>query len=243
MSKDDFETYKKNNSDVIYCDDTDKCRQNDEKRTLMTEINEYEMKCDRCGVVFKRQEAKLNGQYGCLSISNTAKGVMCNSGDKDVRQYYCRKICAISHCHKFTHGSMKGKCEALNAYLKGSNVSDQELMTLCADCQYQDKCGKCRVGVGVNAVKSCFDCEEATCTPHPHVITFNDKWEAPCPVCKEEGAHGVLKPIVARTFETYIRSAYEYKQDGGASFCKNLLSESKKVAIIQEILSNDKAGN
>ena len=69
------------------------------------------------------------------------------------------------------------------------------------------------------------------------MINFNEKWEAECPVCKAK-----LKPVVARTFETYIRSAYTYQQDGGKSFCENLIKETEKVAEIQEILSNDKVG-
>jgi hypothetical protein len=97
--------------------------------------------------------------------------------------------------------------------------------------------------LGADAIKGCADCEYATCFPKPHVIEFDKKWEADCPVCAARGAKGKLRPVLARTFETYIRSAFDYQQDGGRSFCDNLEKEAKKVSIIQEILSNDKERN
>ena len=97
--------------------------------------------------------------------------------------------------------------------------------------------------MGVEAVRGCSFCEYATCSPKPHVIEFDDKWEADCPVCSARGMKGKLRPVVARTFETYIRSAFDYTMDGGRSFCENLIKESNKVAIIQQILSNDKEGD
>jgi hypothetical protein len=88
---------------------------------------------------------------------------------------------------------------------------------------------------GEAAVSHCFGCFEATCYPTPHVLRFDDAWEAPCPVC--EGA-GKLRPIVARTFPTYIRSLWDFKFDPTA-FCKNLRNEANRVDSISEILEKD----
>jgi hypothetical protein len=83
-------------------------------------------------------------------------------------------------------------------------------------------------------------CRNALCSdPQPHVIEFDEKWSATCPSCGARDG-GKLVPVLARTFETYIRSAYEYRQDGGRAFCDNLLRETEKVAEIKKILSNDK---
>ncbi len=238
MSKEDYEAFKKEDSDAIYCCDNEECRQDGLRGKLMVEINSCEIKCESCGNIIKRQNSKEGGQYVCLSVNNTGKGGMCNNGEKGDRQLYCKKICAISHCDKFVNGYMKGKCEALNYYLENPSADDMVLMEKCENCDYASECpSRCRVGVGIDAISGCKTCENAGCTPKPHVINFNDKWEAECPVCKSK-----LKPVVARTFETYIRSAYTYQQDGGKSFCENLIKETEKVAEIQEILSNDKVG-
>ena len=57
-----------------------------------------------------------------------------------------------------------------------------------------------------------------------------------CPSCGK----GTLRPIVARTFATYIRAAWKYEFDGGKAFCDNLLAEANKVADIKAILANDR---
>ena len=89
---------------------------------------------------------------------------------------------------------------------------------------------------GKDAIKACSTCEYAECVPRPHVLEFNERWEAKCPMCKE----GVLRPIVARTFATYIRAAWQYTHDGGRAFCSNLLAEADKVADIKAVLANDR---
>ena len=241
MSKEDYETCKKKDLDEIYCNDNEKCRQEGPRGKLMVEINGNEVKCENCGNVIKRQNSDDGGQYYCLSVNSMGSGVMCNEGTKGDRLLYCRKICAISHCERFINGAMKGKCEALNYYKENPMATDADLEELCDNCSNSAKCyAKCRVRDKAQGVEGCMNCAEATCFPKPHIIEFDSKWEADCPVCAANGTKGRLKPIVARTFETYIRSAYDYQQDGGKSFCDNLNKEANKVAQIQAILSNDK---
>ena len=241
MSREDYETCKKNDKDEIYCNDNEKCKQESDRGKLMVEINGNEVKCENCGNIIKRQNADNGGQYYCLSVNSTGSGVMCNEGDKGDRLLYCRKICAISHCERFISGPMQGKCEALNYYNENPMATDADLEELCDNCTNSSFCyAKCRVRDRAEGVEGCMTCSQATCFPKPHVIEFDNKWEADCPVCAANGTKGRLRPIVARTFETYIRSAYDYQQDGGKSFCDNLMKEANKVAQIQAILSNDK---
>ena len=244
MSKEDYETCKKNDLDEIYCNDNEKCKQEGLRGKLMLEINGNEVKCENCGNVIKRQNSDDGGQYYCLSVNGTGSGVMCNEGSKGDRMLYCRKICAISHCERFISGSMKGLCEALNYYKENPMATDADLEELCDNCKSAKSCYvKCRVRDRAQGIEGCMTCSQTTCFPKPHIIEFDGKWEADCPVCAANGVKGKLKPIVARTFETYIRSAYDYQQDGGKSFCDNLMKEANKVAQIQAILSNDKVGD
>ena len=241
MSKDDFDAYIKNDSDEIYCSDNEVCRLESMRGIKMLEINSNEEKCDNCGNVIMRQNSDDGGQFHCLSTSDYGSGVMCNKGEKGDRSLYCRKICAIAHCERFILGAMKGKCPALKYYQENPSASDADLYELCMTCENAELCAdKCKIGCFEDAIKGCSTCRYATCSPKPHVITFDDKWHADCPICK---TNGKLKPVVARTFETYIRSAFDYEQDGGKSFCINLSKECEKVAEIKEILSNDKADN
>ncbi len=244
MPKDDYEALKKSGKkgeDGIYCKADARCTQNDPDGIMMTEINSNELKCDNCDGVIKRQND--DKMYLCLAINNTTGGVMCNKGDLGDRKLYCRKICAISHCSRFTSGEMKGKCAALTYYLENPNATDSDLTDLCENCENSDLCfQKCRLGSGEEAIIPCSTCKHAECFPKPHVIEFNDKWEADCPRCAEEGKRGKLKPVVAKTFETYIRSAFDYALDGGESFVDNLEKEILRVSDIQEILRNDKIG-
>ena len=96
---------------------------------------------------------------------------------------------------------------------------------------------------GERAVRSCEDCGESTCSTNPHVIRFNERWEASCPVCRANGRRGRIKPVQARTFATYLRAAWDFRHDGGRAFCNNLGQEAKKVAAIKEILDNDNIGD
>ncbi len=241
MSKDDYEAYVKNDSDEIYCSDNEVCRLESSRGIKMQEINSNEEKCDNCGNVIMRQNSDDGGQFHCMSTSDYGSGVMCNKGKKGDRSLYCRKICAIAHCERFISGAMKGKCPALKYYQETPSASDADLYELCITCENSEICAsKCKIGCFEDAISGCSTCRYATCSPKPHVITFDENWQAECPICK---SHGKLKPVVARTFETFIRSSYEYEQDGGKSFCENLTKECEKVAEIKEILSNDKVNN
>ncbi len=236
MAKDEYEEYKNKDDDEIYCAEREECRQEGKRGIQMQEINSNEERCDSCHNVIRRQDSNDGGQFHCLSKSGYGSGVMCNKGELGDRSLYCRKICVIAHCSRFLTGAMAGKCAALNEYQQNPNVSDMALQELCYNCRYSEECkDKCKIGFGEKAIAGCSTCRESTCKPNPHVINFNERWEAKCPKC-----NGTLRPVVARTFEMYIRSAFEYKQDGGKSFCDNFSKECKKVAEIKEILSNDK---
>ncbi len=240
MTKDDYDEYKKKDSDEIYCADNEECRQESKRGMLMQEINSNEEMCDHCRSVIRRQNSNDGGQFHCLSVSSYGSGVMCSKGEKGDRTLYCRKICAISHCQRFLTGTMAGKCAALKYYQQNQQASDADLEELCWECDYEDTCWeKCKVSSFETAIEGCSTCRESTCSPKPHAIWFNESWEAECPICKDRGEHGTLRPVVARTFETYIRSAYDYQQDGGKSFCYNFSKECQKVAQIKEILAND----
>ena len=81
-----------------------------------------------------------------------------------------------------------------------------------------------------------------TCRPKPHYLSFNDKWEAECPHCKENNIKGIVRPVVAKTFATYIRNAWDFSYDQSL-FVNDLLNESKNVGLIREVLETDKMDN
>ena len=85
----------------------------------------------------------------------------------------------------------------------------------------------------LDAISSCRDCDQSSCSPKPHSFDFDDKWTAACPKC-----NGRLRPIVAHTFATYIRKSYSF-EDGGVSFCRNLMQEADHVADIRNVLKKD----
>ena len=244
-SLEDYEAKKRR--DELYCRETQLCRQDDPKGTKMEEISVYDFKCSDCDKVFAR--SVTDEGYMCLAANNTDKGIMCNSGERGDRSVYCRKICAMSHCSFFKKQCKENGedwCPALSAYRKTPDIEDADLALLCYkcanryecpdDCKFWRKDGGGNVVSGKDAIKACSTCEYAECVPRPHVLEFNERWEAKCPMCKE----GVLRPIVARTFATYIRAAWQYTHDGGRAFCSNLLAEADKVADIKAVLANDR---
>ncbi len=240
-SKEEYEIRKEEGS--LYCDATSFCTEDDRRGTVMEEITTYDFKCDKCETVFSRSEEEEG--YLCVSSNNSFKGIMCNSGDEGDKCLYCRKICAIAHCSRFTEfgGKMYGECKALQKYEMDRNVSDAELMMECQFCRHRETCKQkgCIVGFGPEAIAKCSKCREgATCSPKPHKLEFNERWEAKCPICKDNGVDGKLKPIYAKTFATFIRGAWNFKYDGGEAFSKNLMEESRKVAYIKTILDQDK---
>ncbi|MBQ8689061.1 MAG: DEAD/DEAH box helicase [Clostridia bacterium] len=240
LSREEYVEKQLRNPEDLYCAENAECTQLDPKGTLMEEINSHEMKCTGCGKVIKREG---DNRYYCFSSTDDGShGVLCNTGERGDRKLYCRKICVISHCKRFTSGPLKDKCAALKYYKSTPNASEAYLETLCNDCPSRSICpDRCHLvpssGIEDKAILHCLSCEDSSCVhPKPHVIEFaDDKWIATCPDCKS-----AIKPVVARTFETYIRSAYSYQQDGGKAFCPNLLNEADKVSNIQNILSNDR---
>ena len=243
-SLEDYEAKKKKGE--LYCKETPLCRQYDPKGTLMEEISVYDFKCGDCGKVFARSVTEEG--YMCLAANNGSGGIMRNSGEAGDRSVYCSKICAMSHCSFFKKQCKENGddwCPALKAYRETPEIGDADLDFLCYNCPNRYECpDECKLWVkgggglvkGKRAIKACGSCEYAECHPKPHVLSFNEKWEADCPVCGK----GTLRPIVARTFATYIRAAWKYEHDGGAAFCNNLLAEADKVADIKEILANDR---
>ena len=238
MSRDEYEEIKQNDPDDLYCNARKGlCDQTDKKGTIMEVINSNELKCTSCGSVIRRES---DNRYHCFTHNNLGRGVLCNNGEKGDRQLYCNKICVISNCRRFNSGELAGKCPALKRYREKPYVSPNELEAICNDCPHTSICpSQCRLtySQGPDAILKCMKCGQSEChRPGPHVINFDDNWTAECPAC---GKSGRLMPVVARTFETYIRSAYDYQQDGGESFCHNLLEETNKVSVIQQILSKD----
>ena len=119
-------------------------------------------------------------------------------------------------------------------------------MTLCDNCTNPNCKPKCQVGIGIESIQNCINCTKGatsfkhSCLPPPSIISFNENWEAECPSCKYNRKVGKLKKIAAKTFESYIRGSWGFTQDGGESFCPNLLHEARKVGEIKTILEMDR---
>ncbi len=236
-SQEDYETDKNNNE--LYCIATSECMNNERPQgTLMKEISVYDFKCDKCSTVFARSVSDDSG-YMCVSSNNTGRSILCNQGDKGDRRLYCRKICAMAHCSRFTAGD----CPAVEAYRRNAGIGDQDLYVLCSRCPNQSRCPeKCRPYVGTDGISACSTCNYATCNPKPHVIEFDEHWEADCPVCRSIGKtkRGKLRPIIARTFAAYLRASWDFQHDDGRGFCTNLLKEANKVTDIKLVLDSDR---
>ena len=247
MSKEAYDDERKKYGAVI-CKAETQCQGMDGKGTEMSEITVYDFKCDNCGTVLTRS---VSEGYMCLSnVENGERGRMCNSGEKGDRSIYCRKICAISHCRRFNKGGhMHGKCPVLKRYREVSNISDVDLMRICAMCGNPDCWEKCKIAglpkeqiVGeIGEGGRCSDCEYAGCSPKPHALNFNDKWEADCPMpnCGSRYNRGKLRPVVARTFATFVSELWKFDHDGGEGFCKNLGEQAKIVSDVRKILEHD----
>jgi hypothetical protein len=227
-SQEDYELKKRD--DDLRCTHTELCREEDPKGTVMKEISVYDFKCDKCSTVLARSVADESG-YLCVSAAPMGRSIMCNTGDKGDRKLYCRKICAMSNCDKLGYGD----CPAVEAYRKNKNIGDAALAMMCNSCPNRRSCPeKCRPYVRENAISACSKCSHSLCVPKPHVIDFDERWEAKCPVCG-----GKIRPVVARTFAAYLRSSWNFTHDEGRAFCGNLLQEAAKVEDIKEVLDAD----
>lgn len=234
-SREDYETYKKNGE--LYCLAKTCVDSEHPNGILMKEISVYDFQCDRCSSVFVRSVSDESG-YMCMA-NTSGRSVMCNRGEKGDRRVYCRKICAMAHCRSFYSRS----CPAVNAYMSNKSIGDQDLYTICSRCPDRNRCPeKCRPYVGTDGISACSTCSEAICRPKPHVIEFDDHWEAECPVCKGMASKnpGRLRPVVARTFAAYLRASWDFNHDNGKGFCENLLKESNKVTDIKLVLDADR---
>jgi hypothetical protein len=241
LDMDEYSRYLADDSPELYCREQEKCRVENDRGFKMQEINSSECKCTVCNNIIQRSNIDNGGEYNCISVNNDSeqKGIMCNSGAKGDRLLYCNKMCAIAHCRKFKGDNPSIKCPALKAYQDNKGASISVFMMLCSSCENKRLCDKrCFVGSGPESIIACQKCSYADCRPKPHKIEFNRNWEAKCPVCAEEGNDGILKPVKVRTFETYIRSLYDYKNNDGR-FCDSLGKEAKKVAQIRKILEID----
>ena len=229
------------NKDNLYCTATSECNNAERPNgTVMKEISVYDFKCDKCSTVFVRSVSDESG-YLCVAHNNIGRSIMCSQGNKGDRRLYCRKVCAMAHCRKFLQD--EDLCPVVAAYQKNPSIGDQDLYMLCNRCKKQDRCPeKCRPYIGTDGISACSSCNEATCNPKPHVIEFDDRWEANCPVCQSmnSGKRGKLRPIVARTFAAYLRASWDFKHDNGRGFCNNLLKEANKVSDIRQVLDADR---
>lgn len=227
--------------DILFCtNDPDRCTAYDKRGTEMEQIGMYDFKCGTCNNTFTRT-AEADG-YTCMS---TDRRVMCNSGRSGDRTYYCRKICSVMHCSIFMN-EYAHNCEIMKRYENPLGKPDEDLMKLCVKCSQYENCERrgCIIGHTSNSLKSCIDCyfyknDYHSCRPKPHFLSFNDKWEAECPHCKQNNIRGVVRPVVAKTFATYIKNAWEFAYDQSL-FVKDLLNESKNVGLIREVLETDK---
>lgn len=230
--------------DILFCtNDPDRCTIYNKRGTEMEQIGMYDFKCSTCNNTFTRT-ADADG-YTCMG---TDRKVMCNSGRQGDRTYYCRKICSVLHCTQFMN-EYSHNCEIMKRYENPLSKPDEDLMKVCVKCREYDNCERrgCIIRHTQDALKSCIDCyffkkDLHSCRPKPHYLTFNEKWEAECPHCKENNMRGVVRPVVAKTFATYIKNAWDFSYDQSL-FVNDLLNESKNVGLIREVLETDKMGN
>lgn len=229
LSLEDYNFFKEEDSDEIYCQANEVCIDNENQKTEMTEISTYDFKCSNsnCQAVFTRTIEPAG--YSCMANEHIIdKEIMSYSGELGDRKFSCQKICAIYHCNRLKEID----CKIIRNKLEGRNRTPAELQAICGRCKNRKIC-EAR-GCVINAdISKCHECGDTTCRPKPHTIEFDvDKWEAKCPVCGE----GTIKPVQAKTFATFVQGLWDYQADKGASFCDNLTKEMKKVQYIKHIL-------
>ncbi len=246
--QDEFDERNKSNDpqeNPYYCHEKS-CLEINGERT-MTQIVTHDFYCEKCGSTFKRNRDENSLAYSCITRNHCDMG---NSGYENDRRYYCKKICVLDHCKLFR----KIDCPALKAFRENKNIETGRLEMLCAACKKStfDCPSKCRLvnkectgkDKYIKLIEACSKCPNATCTPKPHVVQFDmDKWEAPCPMCKENHEEGKLKMQSEQTFVEYIRASWKFKQKKhdvkDEYFCDNLLSEAGNVSLIAEVLGLD----
>lgn len=238
LTQDDYNTYKERDGGV-WCTNTDYCRDGN-KGTLMREMNVHDFQCGTCKTTFSRSREREG--YNCIYDDSVS---MCSNGKMHDRDIYCRKICVMSHCSQFAPGGTLADCAALKLYKRNANLGDQDLMLACDGCRLKAICPQpCRVGQFVDSIKSCVNCKSregagVVSLCKPHVLKFDENWEADCPRCAASKRKGRIRPRIARTFDAFINGLWAYSRKGDDTFCETLEKESAKVAEIQTILAMD----
>lgn len=229
FSEDEYEIYKRKDSDELYCTATGACTQDyylkKTRGTRMEQISVKDFRCPTCESAFIRTARG----YECISNSKNGKGVMGNNAHD--RNLFCTKRCAVTHCQRLEDIG----CPLLKAIKDEPQIHDIDLIDICSNCNLDcmDKCRYIPYDEPAKAIEGCSTCPYAMCTPKPHVLSFDENWEAVCPVCGDK-----IKEIHSKTFATYISELWEFRHDEKA-FCESLRKEAKNVAAIQKILEND----
>ncbi|MCQ2742694.1 MAG: DEAD/DEAH box helicase family protein [Bacilli bacterium] len=247
-------------SDDVYCSRTIKCRQENPKGTLMSEISNYNFECDQCHLVLQRDfNDDEAGTYRCVSSSvDGGKGKVCSSGAYGDRTFFCNSTCALSNCLQLR----KIKCPLVEAIHRGE-TSDTPLFNICFRCNKREECERLasfggepcayyRKGFSLDnngstdsasakkrQIRKCARCEFAGCRPKPYVLEFNSEWVAKCP---DPNCHGKLKRVNAGTFNTYVKSLWRFSTknaNDSSVFVDDLSRESKRVSEIKKILDMD----
>ncbi|MCD8201041.1 MAG: hypothetical protein LUD47_03130 [Clostridia bacterium] len=230
---------------------------------MMSPINNGEFVCSSDKThKFMRGKGEGDAGYKCMDPSGQ---LMCSTGEKGSRAYFCNKLCAISRCG--AHRREFPGCAARKAFEVGEPFS--ACIDKCLDggdggrCKYYDKCKR-----GINShrcmpessyqdmersIYECIDCIEYNkdlkysfnCSPKPHVLSFNEDWSgADCPICRAQGSRnpGQLQKVPMRTFSEHIGYLWDIDREGSTYFCGILISEAKKVGEIEKILQESGKG-
>ncbi|MCD8206222.1 MAG: hypothetical protein LUD29_06460 [Clostridia bacterium] len=234
-------------------------------RLLMSPINNGEFVCsvDKTHK-FLRGKGEGDEGYKCM---DAAGQIMCSTGGKGNRTYFCNKLCVISHCRLFRQAFPN--CGAKKAFAAGDPYS--ACVDKCLDdgtgkrCEYYEKClngvkgSRCMPESDsasmAQSIDECIDCVEWNrdvgkgfgCAPGPHTLTFDEEWSgAECPICRAKGAKeiGKLEKVPMRTFSEHIGYLWDIDRSGSSCFCNILEDEAENVGDIERILKESgKGGN
>lgn len=248
MSRSDYKkakeaAEKQEANSALWCSAKDICREKGGK-SLMNQIVVGKFVCSE-NPGHKLIRSATGEGYRCLAFNagDTDNGILCNDAQAGDRKLYCLPFCAFIHC-KLKTGKERNDmiCPIVEAMSEknGQQPTMPDAQKICKDCKFR-KSGLCECSLPLekdqsdsSIIKKCSTCLYAQCTPmKPQIIEFDENWEADCPY---EGCGGTLKQVTAHTFAAYIRGAWDFEHDGGASFCENLRKEADRVGIIRKIL-------
>lgn len=248
MSRSDYKkakeaAEKQEGASALWCSAKDICREKGGK-SLMNQIVVGKFVCSE-NPGHKLIRSATGEGYRCLAFNagDTDNGILCNDAQAGDRKLYCHPFCAFMHC-KLKTGEERNDmiCPIVEAMSgeNGRQPTMPDAQNMCEECEFR-KPGSCECSLlpeknqsYSSIIKKCLTCRYAKCTPmKPQIIEFDENWEADCPY---EGCGGTLKQVTAHTFAAYIRGAWDFEHDGGASFCENLRKEADRVGIIRKIL-------